>query len=99
MRLADGLGLVAGDAADLAIAGAFDHQQRQRAGGARLQHQQAVVLEDVAEQGHRGEHLAEQLGDRLGVGVLGQHLAVTLFEVDQFAAHIGVVEQETLGKI
>lgn len=70
-----------------------------RAGGTRLQDQQAVVLEDVAEQGHRGEHLAEQLGHRLRVGVLGQHLGVAALEVDQFAAHIGVIEQEALGKI
>ena len=58
---ADLLGVVAGDAAHFALAGAFDHQQRHWPGRANLQDQKAVELQGTDQQRGGSEHLAEQL--------------------------------------
>ena len=67
--------------------------------GARLQYQQAVELERAAEQRGRREHLPEQLRDRFRIGMFGQHFAVAALEIDHLAAHVGIVEKETLALI
>lgn len=96
---ADGFRRIAGQATHLAVAGTLHHQQRNRAAGARLQYQQAVELERAAEQRGRREHLSEQLRDRFRIGMFGQHFAVAALEIDHLAAHVGIVEKETLALI
>ncbi len=44
----DGLGVVAGQATHFTSTGTLHHQQRNGAGGARLQHQQTVEFESAA---------------------------------------------------
>ncbi|MNT72461.1 hypothetical protein D3C72_2110630 [compost metagenome] len=92
-------GVVTGDATHLALAGAFHHQQRNRAGGACLEHEQPVELEGADQQGRCGEHFAEQLGDGFRVGVLGQHMGVARAQGDHFTAHVGVVEEKALSEV
>ncbi|MCY1547434.1 hypothetical protein D9M68_834970 [compost metagenome] len=91
--------MVAGDPAQLPGAGAFDHQQRQRTRGTRLQNQQAVELQRADQQGGCGQQFAEQLRDRLRIRVFGQHVLVAFAQANQLTANIGVVEQEALSVI
>lgn len=44
----DGLGVIAGQATHFTSTGTLHHQQRNGAGGARLQHQQTVEFESAA---------------------------------------------------
>jgi len=95
----DLLGVVTGNTAHLAVAGAFDHQQRHRSVGARLQRQQAVELQRADQQRRGGQQLTEQLSDRFRVGVFGQHVLVAFGERGGFAAHVVVVEEKALGLV
>ncbi|MNX68176.1 hypothetical protein D3C86_993430 [compost metagenome] len=91
--------LVTGQATDLALAGALDHQQRDRAFGACLQNQQAIELQRADQQRCGRHQLAEQLRDRLRVGVFGQDFGVAELQRDQFATGVAVIEDEALGEV
>ena len=95
----DLLGVIAGDATHFARAGTLDHQQRHGTAGAGLEDQQPVKLERADQQRGRGQQLAEQLGHRFWIGVLGEHVLVAFLERGDLAANIGIIEEKTLGLI
>ncbi|MNC36576.1 hypothetical protein D3C75_851050 [compost metagenome] len=90
---------VAGHATDVPVTGTFDHQQRDRPCGTRLQNQQAVELQRPHQQGGGGHQLAQQCLHRLRVLMTRQHRGVAVIERHPLAAHIALVEDETLGEI
>ncbi len=95
----DLIGLVARHATDVAIARAFHHQQRDRPFGARLQNQQAIELQRPHQQGGGSHQFAEQRLHRLWVFMTRQHRGIAVIERHPLAAHIALVEDETLGEI
>ena len=95
----DLIGVKAGQPANFALAGAFDHQQRHRAFGARLQAHQTIKFQAAHQQRRSSHQLTQQLLNRLGVSVFGQHFGVTVIQRGQLATRVTVVENKALGEV
>jgi len=95
----DLLGVVTRQTTDLTLAGALDHQQRNRPFRACLQNQQAIELERADQQRSGRHQFAEQLRDRFRVRVFGEDFGVAALQRYQFAASVAVIEDEALSEI
>ena len=91
--------LVTGQATDVALAGALDHQQWNRAFGAGLKDQQAIELQGADQQRRSRHQFAEQLRNRLRIGVFGQDFSVAEFQRNHLATGVAVIEDEALGEV
>ncbi|MNR05108.1 hypothetical protein D3C85_1211170 [compost metagenome] len=95
----DPVGLITGQPADLTFAGTFDHQQRHRTIGAGLKNQQSIELQGADQQRRRRHQFAEQLCDRLRIGMFGQDFGIASLQRNQLAAGVAVIEDEALGVV